>query len=121
MINKWRADHDIVVPTRKKKRASKDPKKLKRKGSVSKPPASKYPKKAKRRSRPRKRGPGQEAQVDFTHLNHLGITVQGSPEPPQLFVYRLSYSGWTYAEAFGGETVAALSKGFKTLLISRVE
>ena len=120
MINKWRADHDRVVPKRKRKgsksRASKDPQKHKHKTSGSKPRASKDSKKPNGRRRPRKRGPGQEAQVDFTHLNQLGVKVQGYPVPPLLFNYRFSHSGWTYAEAFGGETVAALSQGFQNAL-----
>ena len=51
--------------------------------------------------------PGREVQVDFTHCEQLAVTVQGEIFPHQLFNFRMSHSGWTYSEVFGGETVSA--------------
>ena len=60
---------------------------------------------------PQDHPPGREAQVDFTHLDELGVTIRGKPSSLQLFVFRLNYSGWTNAEVFREETVSGYMQG----------
>lgn len=79
----------------------------------AKSPASKDQNNRRSKGRLWKHKPGQEIQVDFTHIDTLEITIQGESKLPLLFTARLPYSGWTYVEVFGGETVAALSRGLQ--------
>ena len=65
---------------------------------------------------PQDHPPGKEAQVDFTDCKKLAVTIQGKPFPHELFVFRLSYSGWTYVEVFQGETVSALMQGLQNAM-----
>jgi hypothetical protein len=55
--------------------------------------------------------PGREAAVDFTHATELGVTVAGKPLVHLLFLFVLSYSGWTWSQVAFGETFEALVSG----------
>jgi transposase len=55
--------------------------------------------------------PGREAVVDFTHASDLGVTLAGKPLAHLLFVFKLSFSGWTWARIAFGETFEALIEG----------
>lgn len=99
-IKKWRKDHRRGLPKRWKQciRAGG------RRG---------------RRSRmvfPQKHPPGREVQVDFTDCKELKVTIEDQPFPHELFDFRLSHSGWVYAEVFLGETVSALMQGLQNAM-----
>lgn len=59
---------------------------------------------------------GREAAFDFTDCDELGVTVAGAPFGHLLFVLRLSYSKWRFAELAFGETWEALSQGLQDAL-----
>lgn len=55
--------------------------------------------------------PGREAAVDFTHATRLGVTIQGQLLRHLLFLFRLSFSKWTWVDIAYGETYEALVAG----------
>ncbi len=55
--------------------------------------------------------PGREAAVDFTHATRLGVTIQGQLLRHLLFLFRLSFSKWTWVDIAFGETYEALVAG----------
>ncbi len=55
--------------------------------------------------------PGREAAVDFTHATQLGVTIQGQLLRHLLFLFRLSFSKWTWIDIAFGETYEALVAG----------
>jgi hypothetical protein len=55
--------------------------------------------------------PGREAAVDFTHATSLGVTIQGQLLRHLLFLFRLSFSKWTWVDIAFGETYEALVAG----------
>ena len=55
--------------------------------------------------------PGREVAVDFTHATSLGVTIQGQLLRHLLFVFRLSFSKWTWCDIAFGETYEALVAG----------
>lgn len=55
--------------------------------------------------------PGREAAIDFTHATRLGVTIRGQLLRHLLFVFRLSYSKWTWVDIAFGETYEALVAG----------
>lgn len=60
---------------------------------------------------PQEHLPGQQGIADFTVVN-TPVTIAGEPAPHRLFHYRLTYSGWAYAEpVWGGESYTALASG----------
>lgn len=65
---------------------------------------------------PQEHPPGREAQLDFTHGNELGVTINGEMYPHLLFEFVLSYSGWRFVELAFGETFEALVKGLQGAL-----
>src|ERR1700761_332458 len=60
--------------------------------------------------------PGREAVVDFTHASDLGVTVAGKRLVHLLFVFKLSFSGWTWLSVAFGETFEALVEGVQGAL-----
>ncbi len=60
--------------------------------------------------------PGREAQVDFTHCDVLGVTIEGQPFRHLLFEFILSYSGWRDVGLAFGETFEALAEGLQQAL-----
>ena len=55
--------------------------------------------------------PGREAAVDFTHATELGVTILGQLLRHLLFLFRLSFSKWTWIDVAFGETFEALVSG----------
>lgn len=55
--------------------------------------------------------PGREAAIDFTHATRLGVTIQGQVLRHLLFLFRLSFSKWTWVDLAFGETYEALVAG----------
>jgi len=55
--------------------------------------------------------PGREAAVDFTHATRLGVTIRGQLLRHLLFLFRLSFSKWTWIDIAYGETYEALVAG----------
>jgi transposase InsO family protein len=60
--------------------------------------------------------PGQQASVDFTDGRELGVTVAGIAYVHLLFVFRVAFSGWTWATVAFGETYEALIAGIQSAL-----
>jgi len=59
-----------------------------------------------------KHPPGWQGISDFTDASKLGVTVRGEPFSHLLYHYRLSFSGWEYAQVIlGGESYLALAEG----------
>jgi hypothetical protein len=53
--------------------------------------------------------PGREAAIDFTCCNSLGVTICGVALAHLLFVFKLSFSGWTWVcLAFSDRTTGRL-------------
>jgi hypothetical protein len=55
--------------------------------------------------------PGREAAVDFTHATELGVTILGQLLRHLLFLFRLSFSKWSWLDIAFGETYEALVRG----------
>jgi hypothetical protein len=60
--------------------------------------------------------PGREAALDFTHATELGVTILGTLLEHLLFVFTLSFSGWTWIAIAFGETFEALVSGLQGAL-----
>ena len=60
--------------------------------------------------------PGRQGHVDFTEGKSLGVTVMGQPLLHLLFVFRLAFSGWTWATLAVSETFEALVGGIQGAL-----
>lgn len=55
--------------------------------------------------------PGDSAQLDFTHLSQLGVTIGGQPLKRLVFECVLCYSGHRFAALVPSESYEALSAG----------
>ena len=61
--------------------------------------------------------PGMMGISDFTELKGIEITINGEPFAHLLYHYRLTCSGWQYAQIIqGGESFIALSEGLQNAL-----
>lgn len=60
--------------------------------------------------------PGREGALDFTHATELGVTILGKLLEHLLFVFTLSFSGWTWIALAFGETYEALVSGLQSAL-----
>ncbi len=60
--------------------------------------------------------PGREAALDFTHATELGVTIRDVPFEHLFFVFRLSFSRWTWVDIAFGETFEALVQGLQGAL-----
>ncbi|RKZ12114.1 IS21 family transposase [bacterium] len=60
--------------------------------------------------------PGREAALDFTHCKELGVTIAGEPFVHLLFVFKMSFSSWTWVQLAFGETFEALVAGLQGAL-----
>ena len=67
---------------------------------------------------PQEHPPGREGALDFTHCTELGVRVAGVLFPHLLFVFKLSFSGWTWVCLAFGETFEALVAGLQGALWS---
>jgi hypothetical protein len=55
--------------------------------------------------------PGRLAQSDFTHMDHLGVTLGGQPFPHLLYHFTLTYSNWEAATICFSESFESLAEG----------
>ena len=60
--------------------------------------------------------PGREAAFDFTHGTQLEVRIAGVLLRHLLYVFRLSHSGWTWAQVAFGETFEAMLEGLQGAL-----
>lgn len=60
--------------------------------------------------------PGDEAGIDFTCCNALGVTIRGEPFAHKLFEFVLVSSSWTWANVAYTETYEALVDGLQRAL-----
>jgi transposase len=65
---------------------------------------------------PQQHPPGREGVLDFTHGTGLGVRIAGVVLHHLLFVFKLSHSGWTWAQVAFGETYEALLDGLQGAL-----
>ncbi len=65
---------------------------------------------------PQEHPPGREGAFDFTDAKHLGVRIAGEPLAHLLFVFKLSCSGWTWAQVAFGETYEAMVEGLQGAL-----
>lgn len=57
--------------------------------------------------------PGAQGHIDFTEATSLGVTIAGVAYGHILFVFRLAFSGWTWATVAFSETFEALVDGIQ--------
>jgi len=62
--------------------------------------------------------PGELCQSDFTHLDSLGITINGHPFPHLLYHFVLTYSNWETGSICFSESFESLSQGLQNALWS---
>lgn len=61
-----------------------------------------------------KNPPGWQGISDFTNADKLGITIRKEPFPHLLYHFRLSFSGYEFAQVVqGGESYSALAEGLQ--------
>lgn len=65
---------------------------------------------------PQEHPPGREAALDFTHATRLGVTIAGELLVHLFFMFKLSFSGWTWVCVAFGETFEALVGGLQGAL-----
>src|SRR5271166_2263286 len=60
--------------------------------------------------------PGRLGSSDFTHLDSLGVTLQGQPFPHLLYHFVLTCSNWEHVTLCLSESFASLSEGLQNAL-----
>jgi len=65
---------------------------------------------------PQEHPPGREGALDFTQASELGVRIAGVILQHLLFVFKLSHSGWMWAQVAFGETYEALLDGLQGAL-----
>jgi hypothetical protein len=60
--------------------------------------------------------PGRLGSSDFTHMDNLGVTIQGQPFPHLLYHFVLTNSNWEHATVCFSESFASLSAGLQKAL-----
>jgi len=65
---------------------------------------------------PQKHEPGELCQSDFTHMNSLGVTIQGRPFDHVMYHFVLTYSNWESATICFSESFESLSEGVQNAL-----
>jgi hypothetical protein len=60
--------------------------------------------------------PGQLCQSDFTHMNAVGVTIQGQPFDHLLYHFVLPYSNWETGTICFSESFESLSEGLQNAL-----
>ncbi len=60
--------------------------------------------------------PGELCQSDFTHMNKLGITINGIPFDHMIYHFVLTYSNWETGTVCFSESFESLSQGLKNAL-----
>ena len=62
--------------------------------------------------------PGELCESDFTHMDSLGITIDGHPFPHMLYHFVLTYSNWETGTICFSESFESLSHGLQNALWS---
>jgi len=57
--------------------------------------------------------PGRLGSSDFTHMDHMNITLLGQPFPHLVYHFVLTYSNWEHATLCFSESFASLSEGLQ--------
>ncbi|MFC1841347.1 IS21 family transposase [Thermodesulfobacteriota bacterium] len=65
---------------------------------------------------PQKHYPGELCQSDFTHMDYLGITIQGQPFNHLIYHFVLTYSNWETGTICFSESFESLSEGLQRAL-----
>jgi hypothetical protein len=60
--------------------------------------------------------PGRLGSSDFTHMDHLNVTIEGQPFPHLLYHFVLTHSNWEHATLCFSESFASLSEGLQNAL-----
>jgi hypothetical protein len=60
--------------------------------------------------------PGRLAASDFTHMNDLGVTIQGQPFEHMIYHFVLTYSNWETLTICFSESFESLSEGLQNAL-----
>ena len=60
--------------------------------------------------------PGRLGSSDFTHMDELGVTIQGQPFPHLVYHFVLTYSNWEHVTICFSESFASLSDGLQNAL-----
>lgn len=60
--------------------------------------------------------PGRLGSSDFTHLDSLGVTIQGQPFPHLFYHFVLTHSNWEHVTLCFTESFASLSEGLQNAL-----
>lgn len=60
--------------------------------------------------------PGELCQSDFTHMNQLGITINGIPFDHMIYHFVLTYSNWETGTVCFSESFESLSQGLQNAL-----
>ncbi len=63
-----------------------------------------------------KHNPGELSASDFTHMNELGVTIQGRPFDRLVYHFVLTYSNWEAGTVCFGESFESLSEGLQNAL-----
>jgi len=65
---------------------------------------------------PQEHHPGELCQSDFTHMDYLGVTIQGQPFNHLLYHFVLTYSNWETGTICFSESFESLSEGLQRAL-----
>lgn len=60
--------------------------------------------------------PGERSESDFTHMNNLGVTIQGGAFNHLVYHFALCYSNWETGTVCFSESFEALSEGVQNAL-----
>jgi hypothetical protein len=60
--------------------------------------------------------PGRLGASDFTHMEELGVTIQGQSFPHLIYHFVLTYSNWEAATVCFSESFESLSEGLQNAL-----
>jgi len=65
---------------------------------------------------PQEHHPGELCQSDFTHMGHLGVTIQCQPFDHLIYHFILTYSNWETGTICFSESFESLSEGLQKAL-----
>lgn len=65
---------------------------------------------------PQNHPPGRQAQVDFTHMTKLGVSIEREPFPHLFFHFTLTYSNWETGQVCFSESFESLAAGLQSAL-----